>query len=59
MWDDKCPEGSIECGKCGLKMDRQLNAAINLYFQMEGLSPSLGLFEELIGAPVNSRALGW
>jgi len=29
-------------------MDRQLNAAINLYLQMEGLSPSQRLFEELM-----------
>ncbi|MEM0041482.1 MAG: hypothetical protein QXU23_03430 [Candidatus Korarchaeum sp.] len=27
--------------------DRQLNAAVNLYLQMEGLSPSPKLFEEL------------
>jgi len=29
-------------------MDRQLNAAINLYLQMEGLPPSQRLFEELM-----------
>jgi len=40
-------EALYECGKCGLKMGRQLNAAINLYLQMEGLSPGLELFEEL------------
>jgi len=43
------PKGaSYECRKCGLRMDRQLNAAINLYLQMEGLSPSQRLFEELM-----------
>ena len=31
-----------------MRMDRQLNAAINLYLQMEGLSPSQRLFEELM-----------
>ncbi|MBS7288487.1 MAG: hypothetical protein KIH01_07010, partial [Candidatus Freyarchaeota archaeon] len=29
---------------CGLKIDRQLNACLNLYLQVEGLSPSLKLF---------------
>jgi transposase len=34
------PKGAIyECG-CGLRIDRQLNAAINLYLQMEGLPPN-------------------
>jgi len=43
------PKGaSYTCSRCGLRMDRQLNAAINLYLQMEGLSPSLKLFEELM-----------
>ena len=42
------PKGAIyECG-CGLRIDRQLNAAINLYLQMEGLSPSPKLFNELM-----------
>jgi len=41
------PKGAIyECEKCGLRIDRQLNAAINLYLQMEGLSPKL--FDELM-----------
>ena len=49
------PKGALyECGKCGLKMGRQLNAAVNLYLQMEGLSPGLGLFEGPMRAPVNS-----
>ncbi|NHV97377.1 MAG: transposase [Thaumarchaeota archaeon] len=43
------PKGAIfECEKCGLKMDRQLNAAINLYLQMEGLPPTPNLFDELM-----------
>ncbi|MEM4582091.1 MAG: zinc ribbon domain-containing protein, partial [Candidatus Korarchaeum sp.] len=40
------PKGAFVC-ECGLRIDRQLNAAINLYLQMEGLSPSPRLFEEL------------
>ena len=42
------PKGALyECRKCGLRMDRQLNAAINLYLQMEGLPPRR-LLEELM-----------
>lgn len=42
-------KGAIyECKACGLRIDRQLNAAINLYLQMEGLSPSQKLFERLM-----------
>nr|MDO8079939.1 zinc ribbon domain-containing protein [Candidatus Freyarchaeota archaeon] len=39
---------TLECRFCGLKIDRQLNAAVNLYLQMEGLSPSPKLFQELM-----------
>jgi putative transposase len=42
------PKGAIYECRCGLRMDRQLNAAVNLYLQMEGLSPSLRLFSELM-----------
>jgi putative transposase len=43
------PKGaSYVCGKCGLRVDRQLNAAINLYLQMEGLPPNPKLFDELM-----------
>jgi putative transposase len=43
------PKGaSYICEKCGLRIDRQLNAAINLYLQMEGLSPTPKLFDELM-----------
>ena len=31
-----------------MRIDRQLNASINLYLQMEGLSPSPKLFDELM-----------
>jgi len=38
-WVDKDLRGSavFRCGSCGLTMDRQLNAAINLYLRMEGV----------------------
>jgi putative transposase len=43
------PKGALyTCGRCGLRIDRQLNAAVNLYLQMEGLPPSLKLFNELM-----------
>jgi hypothetical protein len=42
------PKGEIYKCKCGLRINRQLNAAINLYLQMEGLSPSPKLFNELM-----------
>lgn len=43
------PKGALYiCSRCGLRINRQLNAAVNLYLQMEGLSPSLKLFEELM-----------
>jgi transposase len=41
---NKAPKGAV----CGLRIDRQLNAAINLYLQMEGLSPTPKLFDELM-----------
>jgi putative transposase len=43
------PKGaSYVCEKCGLRIDRQLNAAINLYLQMEGLPPTPKLFDGLM-----------
>jgi len=43
------PKGALyECKRCGLRINRQLNAAINLYLQMEGLSPTPKLFDELM-----------
>jgi len=43
------PKGALYvCAHCGLRINRQLNAAINLYLRMEGLSPSSKLFEELM-----------
>ncbi|WXG47006.1 MAG: zinc ribbon domain-containing protein [Candidatus Atabeyarchaeum deiterrae] len=47
---NKAPNGArlVECRFCGLSVDRQLNAAVNLYLQMEGLPPSPNLFTELM-----------
>ncbi len=36
----------FECKQCGLRIDRQLNAAINVYLRMEGLSHDTGWFDE-------------
>jgi len=44
------PKGAYYECECGLRIDRQLNGAINLYLQMEGLSPSPRLFNELMNA---------
>jgi len=44
------PKGALYECRCGLRINRQLNGAINLYLQMEGLSPSPRLFEELMKA---------
>ncbi|MBS7618069.1 transposase, partial [Candidatus Bathyarchaeota archaeon] len=43
------PKGATyECRFCGLRIDRQLNACINLYLQMEGLTLSPRLFDKLM-----------
>jgi putative transposase len=42
------PKGALYICRCGLRINRQLNAAINLYLQMEGLPPSQKLFNELM-----------
>jgi putative transposase len=37
-WVSRDPKGSVfRCESCGLSIDRQLNAAINLYLRMEGV----------------------
>jgi transposase len=42
------PKGALYICRCELRINRQLNTAINLYLQMEGLSQSPRLFEELM-----------
>jgi len=42
------PKGAkYECKGCGLRIDRQLNAAINLYMRAKGIEPSPETFREL------------
>jgi len=38
----------LECGKCRLIINRQLNASINLYLRMWGFPPSMKVWLELI-----------
>jgi transcription elongation factor Elf1 len=46
----KAPKGAIfECGICGLRVERQLNAAVNLYLQMEGLPHDPEWFDKVVG----------
>jgi len=48
-WINKDLKGDIfECRKCGLKIDRQLNAAINIYLKMGGLPHTLRWFDEKV-----------
>jgi len=46
--DEIWREALYICAYRGLRINRQLNAAINLYLQMEGLPPSQKLFQELM-----------
>jgi putative transposase len=46
----KAPKGAVfECGSCGLRVNRQLNAAVNLYLQMEGLPHDPRWFDRVVG----------
>ena len=38
----------LECGRCGLTINRQLNASINLYLRMWGFPASMKVWEEFI-----------
>jgi putative transposase len=42
------PRGALYECSYGLRISRQLNAAINLYLEMEGLPPAPKLFDELM-----------
>jgi len=46
----------LECNKCKLVIDRQLNASINLYLRMWGFPPSMKVWEELI-LPILRRSV--
>ena len=41
----KAPKGAV----CGLRVERQLNAAVNLYLQMEGFPHDPGWFDRVVG----------
>ena len=41
-------EQVLECERCGLKINRQLNASINLYLRMWGFPPSMKVWLKLI-----------
>ncbi|MGC8817671.1 MAG: zinc ribbon domain-containing protein [Candidatus Hadarchaeum sp.] len=44
------PKGVVfECRFCGLRINRQLNAAVNLYLPMEGLSHDARWFDRAVG----------
>ncbi|WXG43697.1 MAG: zinc ribbon domain-containing protein [Promethearchaeati archaeon SRVP18_Atabeyarchaeia-1] len=49
-WINKDLRGEtvFECDNCGLRMDRQLNAAINLYLRMEGVPHEKELWDARI-----------
>jgi len=38
----------LECKRCALRINRQLNASINLYLRMRGFPPSMKIWLELI-----------
>jgi putative transposase len=47
---NKALKGAVfECGLCGLRVDRQLNAAVNLYLKMEGLPHNPSWFDRVVG----------
>jgi len=54
-------EHIFECPHCGVRIDRQLNACINIYLRMRGFSPTVAWFDRtvvggfaLIGAETRS-----
>jgi hypothetical protein len=44
---NKAPKGAVF--ECGLGVERQLNAAVNLYLQMEGLPHDPEWFDKVVG----------
>ncbi len=41
-------EKVFECPSCGLKIDRQFNAGINIYLKMRGVSPEVSWFDAAV-----------
>jgi putative transposase len=55
-----CADGDLrgavfECEACGLRIDRQLNAAVNIYMRYGGRSPRC----RMVGRDRLTRARGW
>lgn len=44
---------------CGLKINRQPNAAINIYLKMEGLSHDIGWFDENVVSGFTQTGAKW
>jgi hypothetical protein len=44
---------------CGLKINRQTNAAINIYLKMEGLSRDIGWFDENVVRGFTQTGAEW
>ncbi|WP_280097289.1 transposase [Staphylothermus marinus] len=49
----------LTCGKCGLKINRQLNASINLYLRMWGFPPSPSTFYRVVIRRMIPRLKVW
>ena len=49
----------FRCQRCGVVIDRQLNAAINLYLKMEGLSPHPTTFFRSVVRPLLHSSRRW
>ena len=46
---NKAPKGVVfECGSCGMRVNRQLNAAVNLYPRWEGLLHDPSWFDRVV-----------
>ncbi len=41
-------EKVFECPSCGLKIDRQFNASVNIYLKMRGVSPEVPWFDTTV-----------
>jgi len=49
----------FECMNCGLTIDRQLNAAVNIYLKMEGLPHSIRWFDEDVMSRFTQTGAEW
>jgi len=49
----------FECKNCGLIIDRQMNAAVNIYLKMEGLPHDIGWFDDNIVGGFTQTGAKW